>query len=599
MANTIIMSKYQGLGNDYLILDPKKNQVQLQGKKIALLCQRGFGLGADGVLYGPVEIDGKLGVRIFNADGSESAISGNGVRIFAKYLMDNGYITEKKFDIETMSGTIHVECLNSRATEFKVNIGKPSFISSDIPVSGEVREVIKENFVFHGKEYKATCLTVGNPHCIIFTDNVSAEAVKNLGPYVENADEFPERMNLQICRQVDKGNLEIEIWERGSGYTKASGTGSCAAAASKAAAYMLLTGKAKNKITIQTPKGIAYTADITDIKRSENEVSCAVIKDGGDDPDVTTGAYIYASVRILHSDTCALCKKKQDLAIINIDGGDGVGRVTKPGLDQPVGNAAINHVPREMIEKEVREVCELLDFKGTLDITISVPKGKELAEKTFNPRLGIVDGISILGTSGIVEPMSSQALIDTIRVELRQRYSFGYDYVAVAPGNYGLDFMKESYGYDLDRSVKCSNFIGETIDMAADMGFKRMLLTGHIGKLIKVAGGIMNTHSREADCRIELLTAFAFKCDVAPEYIKRIMDSLTTEETLAALKESGRLYEVMDYAMERICFYLDKRAKGRLEIDCIMYSNEFGELAKSRKAEKWFTLLAQEQAQQI
>ena len=184
-------------------------------------------------------------------------------------------------------------------------------------------------------------------------------------------------------------------------------------------------------------------------------------------------------------------------------------------------------------------------------------------------------------------------------VELRQRYSFGYDYVAVAPGNYGLDFMKESYGYDLDRSVKCSNFIGETIDMAADMGFKRMLLTGHIGKLIKVAGGIMNTHSREADCRIELLTAFAFKCGVAPEYIKRIMDSLTTEEALAALKESGRLYEVMDYAMERICFYLDKRAKGRLEIDCIMYSNEFGELAKSRKAEKWFTLLAQEQAQQI
>lgn len=192
-------------------------------------------------------------------------------------------------------------------------------------------------------------------------------------------------------------------------------------------------------------------------------------------------------------------QKKQDLVIINIDGGDGVGRVTKPGLDQPVGNAAINHVPREMIEKEVREVCELLDFKGTLDITISVPKGNELAERTFNPRLGIVGGISILGTSGIVEPMSSQALIDTIRVELRQRYSLGYDYVAVAPGNYGLDFMKESYGYDLDRSVKCSNFIGETIDMAADMGFKRMLLTGHIGKLIKVAGGIMNTHSREAD----------------------------------------------------------------------------------------------------
>ena len=150
-----------------------------------------------------------------------------------------------------MSGTIHVECLNSRATEFKVNMGKPSFISSDIPVSGEVREVIKENFVFHGKEYKATCLTVGNPHCIIFTDNVSAESVKNLGPYVENADEFPERMNLQICRQVDKGNLEIEIWERGSGYTKASGTGSCAAAA---AAYKL--GLVESRINVNQPGGM-------------------------------------------------------------------------------------------------------------------------------------------------------------------------------------------------------------------------------------------------------------------------------------------------------------------------------------------------------
>ena len=228
MNQTIIMSKYQGLGNDYLILDPKKNEVQLQGKKVALLCQRGFGLGADGVLYGPVEIEGKLGVRIFNADGSESAISGNGVRIFAKYLMDQGYITEKKFDIETMAGTIHVECLNSRATEFKVNMGKPSFISSDIPVSGEVREVIRD-----------------------FTDNVSAEAVKNLGPYVENADEFPERMNLQICRQIDKGNLDIEIWERGSGYTKASGTGSCAAAA---AAYKL--GLVESRINVNQPGGM-------------------------------------------------------------------------------------------------------------------------------------------------------------------------------------------------------------------------------------------------------------------------------------------------------------------------------------------------------
>ncbi len=364
-------------------------------------------------------------------------------------------------------------------------------------------------------------------------------------------------------------------------------TGSCAAAASKAAVYMLLTGNIKKQITIETPKGIPYTAQIVDITRSETKVSCAVEKDGGDDPDVTTGALIYSSVSLSES------------SYINIDGGIGVGRVTKPGLDQPVGNAAINHVPRDMIKKEVTEVCELLDYKGGLNIEISVPNGIELAEKTFNPRLGIIGGISILGTSGIVEPMSNQAILDTINIELNQRKALGFDYVAITPGNYGLDFMKNKYGYDLDRSVKCSNFIGQTIDMAADIGFNKILLTGHIGKLIKVAGGIMNTHSREADCRLELLAAFAVKCNVPTDHIVRILECLTTEEALSILKESGKLHEVMNIAMERICFYLNKRAKERLQIDCIMYSNVFGELAKNSEAEKWFILLEQEQEHRI
>ena len=168
MSDNIIMAKYQGLGNDYLILDAVRNRVQIQGKKAALLCQRGFGLGADGVLYGPVQINGKMGVHIFNADGSESPISGNGVRIFAKYLIDQGYVKESKFDIETMAGTIEVEVMNARATEFRVKMGKASFISEEIPVTGEKREIINETFTFNEKEYKATCLTVGNPHCIIF-----------------------------------------------------------------------------------------------------------------------------------------------------------------------------------------------------------------------------------------------------------------------------------------------------------------------------------------------------------------------------------------------------------------------------------------------
>ena len=151
MRDSIVMTKYQGLGNDYLVLDANKNRVQLAGKKVALLCQRGFGLGADGILYGPVEINGKMGVHIFNSDGSESAISGNGVRIFAKYLMDQEYVKGPKFDIETLAGTIHVECLNARATEFRVNMGKASFLSREIPVTGEVREVINETFTLDRK----------------------------------------------------------------------------------------------------------------------------------------------------------------------------------------------------------------------------------------------------------------------------------------------------------------------------------------------------------------------------------------------------------------------------------------------------------------
>lgn len=381
-------------------------------------------------------------------------------------------------------------------------------------------------------------------------------------------------------------------------------TGSCAAAAAKAAAYMLLTGKKKTEITIETPKGIMYTAAIQDIGCKEQMVSCAVEKDGGDDPDVTTGTLIYATVSYadqVFSDTKEVDVKtsrkcENSNQKIHIDGGIGVGRVTKPGLDQPVGNAAINHVPREMIEKEVLQVCAITDYQGSLRVEISVPEGERLAEHTFNPRLGIVGGISILGTSGVVEPMSTQAILDTIQVELKQRKALGFDYVAVAPGNYGLDFMKKTYDYDLDRSVKCSNYIGATIDMAVELGFRRMLLTGHIGKLIKVAGGIMNTHSKEGDCRMELLAAFAVRAGMESEQICRMLECVTTEDAVRILAENGKLQPVMEYVMERICYYLAKRTAGKMQMDCMMYANEFGKLAESKEAEAWFTLLAQEQA---
>ncbi len=352
-------------------------------------------------------------------------------------------------------------------------------------------------------------------------------------------------------------------------------TGSCGAAAAKAALYMLLTGSVKDEIEIITPGGAVFRTEVKDIFRGENRVRCAVVKDGGDDPDVTTGLHVTAEVR-------AEERTDGDLEI-QIEGGPGVGRVALPGLDQPVGNAAINRVPRQMIEKELSEVAELLDFRGRIRVILSVPGGEAAAERTFNPRLGIEGGISILGTTGIVEPMSTRAILDTIRVELNQRKALGDRIAAVSPGNYGLNFMKETYGYDLNRSVKCSNYVGDTVDMVREMDFRGMLLTGHIGKLIKVSGGIMNTHSKEGDARMELLAAGVIRAGGSMDTLRGILNCRVTEEALGIIQaESPALLRTsMESVMERILYYLRKRAGEELPVECILYSNEFGLLAAS------------------
>lgn len=353
-------------------------------------------------------------------------------------------------------------------------------------------------------------------------------------------------------------------------------TGSCSTAAAKAAAYMLLSGKRKNKISIDTPAGIKYEPELEDIRITENEVSCAVRKDGGDDPDITTGMLVYATVSTIGDGR----------GEIVIDGGTGVGRVTRPGLDQPVGNAAINSVPRQMITEEVGQVMQLFDCCDSIKVVISVPDGESIAQKTFNPRLGIEGGISIIGTSGIVEPMSTRAILDTIKVELRQMHEEGHNTAVVSPGNYGIDFMKKQYGYNLDRAVKCSNYIGETIDMVKEIGFEKMILVGHIGKLIKVSGGIMNTHSKEADCRMELMAAAAVKAGADRKCLVDIIDSLTTEEAFRFLVEEGIEKETMVNIMSKIDFYLKKRAGDNLDIQCIVYSNEFGLMGQTKDAER-------------
>lgn len=353
------------------------------------------------------------------------------------------------------------------------------------------------------------------------------------------------------------------------GYT----TGSCAAAASKAAAAMLLSGKEISYVELHTPKGIDLRLEVLDISREDNAVSCAIQKDGGDDPDVTNGILIYAKVS----------REPADEAQIIIDGGIGVGRVTKPGLEQPVGAAAINKVPRQMIRENLEAVCEQYHYHGKLSVVISIPSGVELAAKTFNPRLGIVGGISVLGTSGIVEPMSEQALIDTIRVEMRQKLANGMEYLLVVPGNYGIDFLDQyDHGLQLEDAVKCSNFVGEALDAAVEFGAKGVLLVGHIGKFVKLAGGIMNTHSHNADARMELLTVHAALLGAPVELLQKMMECVTTDDALKYLKEADLMEPVMERIMEKMEFYVNQRAQHQLELGVITFSNVFGILGQTK-----------------
>lgn len=353
------------------------------------------------------------------------------------------------------------------------------------------------------------------------------------------------------------------------GYT----TGSCAAAASKAAAAMLLSGKEISYVELHTPKGIDLRLEVLDISREDNAVSCAIQKDGGDDPDVTNGILIYAKVS----------REPADEAQIIIDGGIGVGRVTKPGLEQPVGAAAINKVPRQMIRENLEAVCEQYHYHGKLSVMISIPAGVELAAKTFNPRLGIVGGISVLGTSGIVEPMSEQALIDTIRVEMRQKLANGMEYLLVVPGNYGIDFLDQyGHGLQLEDAVKCSNFVGEALDAAVEFGAKGVLLVGHIGKFVKLAGGIMNTHSHNADARMELLTVHAALLGAPVELLRKMMECVTTDDALKYLKEADLMEPVMERIMGKMEFYVNQRAQHQLELGVITFSNVFGILGQTK-----------------
>ena len=367
------------------------------------------------------------------------------------------------------------------------------------------------------------------------------------------------------------------------GYT----TGTCACAAAKAAAYMLLSGGEVKEIKVITPMGVSLTLPVIDIDIKEDKVICAIKKDSGDDPDVTNGIKIYAQVTYVKEDIMRTINTDR----VIVDGGIGVGRVTKKGLKCAVGEAAINPVPLKMIKEAVAEAAESYSYEGSLKVIISAPKGVDIAKKTFNPNLGITGGISILGTTGIVEPMSEQALIDTIKTEINMHIAQGEKVLLVAPGNYGQDFLLNTLNIELKRSIKCSNYIGNTIDMVCDSGAKAMLLVGHIGKLVKLGAGIMNTHSKVADGRMEVLSACAIMAGADNDTALKILDCITTEAALEILKKSDILEKTMYQLTLRIEDVLQRRSSGKIVIGAIVFSNEYGILGKTPAADKLLELI--------
>lgn len=371
---------------------------------------------------------------------------------------------------------------------------------------------------------------------------------------------------------MDKDIVSMEIGRTRSGLRYGWTTGSCAAAAAKAAAQMLFGGEEIRHVRLMTPKGIELYLDVESVTWMPDYAECAVRKYSGDDPDVTDGLLIFAKVERCGGDQ------------ILLDGGAGVGRVTKPGLEQQIGQAAINKVPRKMITEEVSGVCREYGYSGGVKVLISIPEGEETAKKTFNPRLGITGGLSVLGTSGIVEPMSEKALTDTIYLEMKMLHESGSSYCYAVPGNYGIDFLTESMGIDPDLAVKCSNYVGETIDDARLLGMKGLLLIGHVGKFIKLAAGVMNTHSRQADCRMEVFASHAAMAGADTDTVKAVMDCLNTTEAVRILKGKGLLQDVMKTVMERIEFYLRQRAGEELQIGAIVFSSEEGILGQTENA---------------
>ena len=371
--------------------------------------------------------------------------------------------------------------------------------------------------------------------------------------------------------------MEEYVYIDGKKYRRGYTTGSCAAAAAKASTYMLFTKEEIEHINIDTPKGISLTLKVENRELGNNYAICSVEKDGGDDIDATHTLDIFAKAELVD-------KESEELIVT---GGLGIGVVTKKGLSVEVGKHAINPVPMKMIRNEVKKVLKEknISLNGqSLKITIFAPKGEEVAKKTFNPRLGIVGGISILGTTGIVEPMSEEGWKKSLSIELAMKREQGMDKIILVPGNHGEQFIKENLGIDINNCVRMSNFVGYMLSEAKRLGFKKILMAGHIGKFIKISAGIFNTHSKICDARNEIMVANLALMGANLDFLKQINECVTAEGAVEIIDKSKytEIYNVLcNKCRERVQEYLNED----IQVEVYMFRMDKSLLGKSINAD--------------
>ena len=402
-----------------------------------------------------------------------------------------------------------------------------------------------------------------------------------------------------------------------SGFT----TGACATAAAKAAVVFLLSGKLPEQVEIRLPEGqrAAWKPEY------QNEGVCRgfvrVQKDAGDDPDVTHGSWVYARAEIFTENQLEKARKTgrgywlEEYPELYLDGGIGIGIATKPGLSCPVGHYAINPVPRKMILSTAGEECDHRAFRGCVKIQIAIPSGVELAQKTFNPKLGIQGGISVLGTTGIVKPMSEEALLATIRLDIHMKIVEKKKILLMAPGNYGETFLREAMGIPMGEAVLCSNFVADSMKMLREEKVRDLFFVSHIGKLIKVSAGIPNTHSKYGDGRMEEMARLTREhfdremehtadpmtgpMSLTTEQIEAlladILASNTTDEALEYLNgaESGLAEQVLAATAESAKVHLEDWAGGTIHAEVVTFSSALGITGESRGAKAMFEKMRQ------